>query len=503
MVNTAGSKLRGLLKAKNHIASIVDFGDAQLFGEAITYCCLLFLNSASKSPKSFTIYNASQKPEDVNLWQKAIFTINELGEEGWNFGQSSTDLIEKIRKHAGRVLGDIAHPHYCLFTGLNEAFIISESQLRQKMIEHEIVKPLLRGQDVDRWQTVHNGLYILYPYKQLGNKVVPVQLSLYPNAMAHLSQFRDALIKRIKFTQKIANLEERVDRWYEYIDPRSTSQFDPVKIITPEISNKCSFVVDTDGYYCLNKAYVINIDPQQVNPYYLTAILNSSVTFYHVRSTATKLANGFFEFITQHLKPIPVANITFTLSPEQRAYYLEKARNLYTYCLDKHDQDCVLGFVDHHLAREPEESDVVHDLLAMLAEQMIHLNKEKRAAQRELLDWLVATLKIAPDKDGRKGIDALTGKSKLLDYPGDYQKGEPPLATGELLEILQKNRGRLGVSLSDAALVDRVRREYEESLERVLPLKERLARTDRLIDAVVYRLYGLTEEEIGVVEGKV
>ena len=29
-----------------------------------------------------------------------------------------------------------------------------------------------------------------------------------------------------------------------------------------------------------------------------------------------------------------------------------------------------------------------------------------------------------------------------------------------------------------------------------------LAKTDVLIDAVVYRLYGLTEEEIGVVEGR-
>ncbi|HLX58310.1 MAG TPA: hypothetical protein VKR83_14925, partial [Ktedonobacteraceae bacterium] len=178
------------------------------------------------------------------------------------------------------------------------------------------------------------------------------------------------------------------------------------------------------------------------------------------------------------------------------------ARNLYAYCLDKNDQDCVLGFVDHHLSREPEESDVVHDLLAMLAEEMIRLNKEKRAAQRDFLDWLVATLKILPDKDGRKGIDVLTGKGKVLDYPGDYQKGEPPLATGELLDILQKNRGRLGVSLSDSALLDRIKREYEVSLERVLPLKERLAQTDRLIDAVVYRLYGLTEEEVAVVEGR-
>src|SRR5712692_1333716 len=64
----------------------------------------------------------------------------------------------------------------------------------------------------------------------------------------------------------------------------------------------------------------------------------------------------------------------------------------------------------------------------------------KAAATREFLDWLVATLKILPDKDGRIGIDTLTGKSKLADYAGDYQKGEPPLEFEELLDILQKNK---------------------------------------------------------------
>jgi hypothetical protein len=33
-------------------------------------------------------------------------------------------------------------------------------------------------------------------------------------------------------------------------------------------------------------------------------------------------------------------------------------------------------------------------------------------------------------------------------------------------------------------------------------LLARIAATDRLIDLIVYRLYGLTEEEVAVVEGK-
>ncbi len=131
-------------------------------------------------------------------------------------------------------------------------------------------------------------------------------------------------------------------------------------------------------------------------------------------------------------------------------------------------------------------------VLTLLAEEMIRLNKEKREAQKEFLDWLVTTLKILPDRDGRKGIEVLTGKSKIADYPGDYQKGESPLAFEELWDILLRNKGRLGVSLSDGGLVERIKTRYEE----------RLAKTDALIDQVVYRLYGLTEEEIGVVEGR-
>jgi len=37
--------------------------------------------------------------------------------------------------------------------------------------------------------------------------------------------------------------------------------------------------------------------------------------------------------------------------------------------------------------------------------------------------------------------------------------------------------------------------------KKMLPLRERIRQTDELIDATVYRLYALTEEEIGIVEG--
>jgi hypothetical protein len=43
---------------------------------------------------------------------------------------------------------------------------------------------------------------------------------------------------------------------------------------------------------------------------------------------------------------------------------------------------------------------------------------------------------------------------------------------------------------------------FEKSLSKLLPLKDKLRKTDWLINRIVYRLYGLTDEEIEIIEGK-
>ncbi len=104
------------------------------------------------------------------------------------------------------------------------------------------------------------------------------------------------------------------------------------------------------------------------------------------------LAIDNYEYFEGQLSNFPIRRINFVTSDKDRAYYLEKTKLPYKQCVSKDDEECVLGFVNHHLSRQPEQSDVVHDLLAFLAETMLDLNKQKRALQKEFLDWLVTRL---------------------------------------------------------------------------------------------------------------
>jgi hypothetical protein len=138
----------------------------------------------------------------------------------------------------------------------------------------------------------------------------------------------------------------------------------------------------------------------------------------------------------------------------------------------------------------------IHDVLAFLAKTMIDLNEAKRGCTNDLVIWLERRTKIKSNA----GIDALNGKSTLKNFLGDYQRGIPHAEVAVLLNILQKNSGLMYESV-DAKFAKAFESHYDDVVRRGLSIKARLAATDRLIDRLVYRAYGLTEKEISIIEG--
>jgi len=260
------------------------------------------------------------------------------------------------------------------------------------------------------------------------------------------------------------------------------------KILIRFLSTDIIAGMDLNGYASTNLVYHAHLlENSAYNLYALCGILSSRLLSFWYRTAFQNEEVKFPHVQKSHLEKLPIRRIDFTTPAETRAAELARARALY----EAGQMDSLLVLTQSHL---PEQADIAHDVLAYLAEQMIEPHKARQAEMKGFLAWL-----------GREtGVDlqTLTGKTTLFNYLGDYQKGEEAATLEQILAILRKNQRSLRVDVSARTFQERLAKEYEASLGKLLPVKARLSATDRLIDQIVYALYGLTQEEIAIVEGK-
>ncbi len=299
---------------------------------------------------------------------------------------------------------------------------------------------------------------------------------------------------------------------------REENIFDcPEKLLIRDIGFRLACAYDDEQFYALNTLFSVTRKKvtSQLSLSYILSLLNSLFIskYFRERFEGAHIGSNYLRFKPLYTTQLPIRRVHFTTPKSERKKMFDALAAQYEngqdtallvqveHLLPKDADGTFLAFKPSATGNE-EHSDVVHDLLAYLAERMIDLNKDKRSEMKRFLGWLEGALHIKPNNKGEEGLDALTGKSKLRNYLGDYQKEEAELSFAELEDILFKNRTRLGVSLNDARFKAKLQNEYEMSIARLRPIKQELARTDALIDQIVYRLYGLTEEEVSVVEGK-
>ena len=252
---------------------------------------------------------------------------------------------------------------------------------------------------------------------------------------------------------------------------------------------------DFSNFYLLSTLYSVypkeNLYVHEEILFFL-AVLNSNVAQFYMRELVFSLTAGAFTKARgNHYERLPIRRINFTTPTTERERLKQKAVGAYGIG----DNAGVFRHVQAYV--DADKTDVIHDLLVHLTQRMIDLNKQKQAEVKRFLAWVEKRLTIQ-QKNSAIGIDSLTGKTVLQGYLGDYQKGEDELPWPEFHYRLYQNRNRFAVSLSDVE--GEIQREYEKSLETLIPIKRDLARTDALIDKIVYRLYGLTDEEIELIE---
>lgn len=143
----------------------------------------------------------------------------------------------------------------------------------------------------------------------------------------------------------------------------------------------------------------------------------------------------------------------------------------------------ILSWVETELSEN--RNDTVHDLLAYLAEQMIEMNKAKNEEIRGFLKWLEREIGVA--------VEELTNKTAIKEY---HSHGFE-----QFLDVLKKNKKKISIDPSDRKKQELLEEQFNKSMSMIGPVKAKICATDELIDEIVYRLYGLSEEEIKIVKG--
>ncbi len=308
-----GQKLREFLKSKSAIFDIIDFGGHKVFESAtvdtniIIFQKLKQANALSCIPtiidnmiNALNIQSDFNKEHDLyDYFEKNGFEIKQasLDLNCFTFGNDAVMNIKAKIEKTGVPLKDLLKEwggkiYRGITTGLNEAFIINNikrleilnscQSKEERELTENIIKPILKGRDINKYSHKWAGLYLLFlpwhfPLHEdnsidgSSEKAEVLLRKNYPTVYSHLLRFQYLLKKR-----NIAETGKRYE-WYALQRCAATyhSEFEKEKIIFSRIVKSPMFAYDNNGMYINDTSYILT----GKNLKYLLAMLNSGVVY--------------------------------------------------------------------------------------------------------------------------------------------------------------------------------------------------------------------------------
>lgn len=530
-----GKGLRGMLAENRGLAKLVDFGDNQVFRGQTTYTCVLVLSGQGQEQAVYIkIPAASNVATDMPQWLAneqelpAVTIANaELSEAPWGLAAAREKfLMDKLDAQSNPLaeiceniivgLQTSADPIYILRdlgpdNGRRRVFSTASREVFE--LESDLLKPLVSGEDVDRYRYPQTNKLLLFPYRLTdgGAELVGADdfQRLFPRTWNYLKEHERAL--RARERGKMDH-----ERWYAYVYPKNLDKHERPKLGSARLADRLRFILDLQGQVYLDNVDVngVLLADKNIAGGYLATLLNSRLIDWRFKQTSVRFRGSYYSANKQFIAPLPIRYISFITASAVRTERLAHAEALYADYLKSSDSSAILKFSiellekkhvpDTELAKKHnldplnkdfqipqgalwEQSDVIHDFLAFLGEQMVAMNKEKQEETNGFLTDFQRTV--------GAGVDDLLNKTLVKDYHRH--------SFDELLAVLEKNSNKLK-GFNPKARSDRelLEAEFNKSVGTLTPLKTKILATDDLIDQIVYKLYGLTEEELAVVEGK-
>lgn len=500
-----GKKLREYLLKNVKIDKIVDFGNTKIFKDATNYPCILIFEKESVKQNDFNFIEVklSANELDQNQILELIdnkssnakgyinrFHINQsnLRSEAWipqkNFIIPLINRIKNI-EYLEDLNEEIMQGVTIGGEGGTKVYCIGENIINQYRIESDIIKKLLRGKNIKRWTINWANLYLIYPYKDIGNGKKEEEEDLseeakrllnikdYPNCHEYLKEHYDFLSNRTLEKKKITDYKGY--GWYSLWRRRFFNVFKSRKILCPRVSKINNFALDDDDQFFFLDAAVGIIPKKNIDIKYLLGVLNSNLLFFIMKNTSTILSGGYYNYSKTYIEKLPI-KIPITKTEKKIAnQIIEKVDNIRNfYSAVNIDIDSILKDKEcHKLINNTGVSFSIMDDAEFneikLKENKIYLNNDDFI---EILDDHVRKfVEIYLTLNEEKLLKSTDLKSQIINI------------------VIPKTKDTLNDILNKGAL-------------NLLDIEGEGSKKEKEINQLVYWIYGLSTDEIEFIESE-
>lgn len=318
-----GESLRQHLLDEQAFTLVVDFGELPVFQTAATFPAIFVWKKEKRSetPTTWAVVKNLQECYEDGIVEHVSRIAHSLPASQFGKGKARLTSISATGKRdqmdsKGIPLGTWVNNqvYFGIKTGLNDAFIIDrntrDSLVLQDKSSENILKPLLAGDDVRRFEIHFRDAFLVWTY-------IDVPIENYPAVFKHLKKFQDLASKR----------QDQGKRWWELRSCDYYDRFEKPKIIYPQIMMESRFYLDSNNIFTNQKCFIISTDD-----FYLLGILNSQPIWNYLQSKVVAFGDpnerGRLEPRREDILGLPIPDASHT-ERETVANLAEQAQSLH------------------------------------------------------------------------------------------------------------------------------------------------------------------------------
>ena len=313
MRTKSGDGLRNYFVTQTNIINLLNFEDTQIFPSATVEVNILLSKKEDwdNTIRATAVKSDYKKGTDIADYENQNHIIlNEVSDESWVILDGNSAKVKTQIETFGTQLskwdqGKWKVDFYRGFlTGFNDAFFIDEDT-KNKIIAQEpqaekIIKPLLRGREIKKYNYVFTNNYVIFPHnglKKKDNEIPRINIEDYPIVKKHLEQE--------KYWEFVEKRSDQGDTPYNLRNCAYLDVFDNEKIVWLSISDKPAFALDNSNTYVTAPAYIMT---SQCNKY-LLALLNSKTMEWYLDKVSSSTGQGTNQWSKIFVEQLPIPQI--------------------------------------------------------------------------------------------------------------------------------------------------------------------------------------------------